>query len=402
MFDLRWLSALLAVSALACGAAEQSADVGSTPRRASAADETAPTSLDERATTTRDESATTTRDESETAAADEAATTARGEPLCTLTGDWTSGELRAPRGGFEYAHVRDGSAEAQLHRREGSLRVDVELARAGWTLLGQVDPREDHAFRMAEPSWLREGVALRSDTTVRVLDARPGEVLVAPWRSGDEGSDDVYFIGGDARVRFREPIERWLPCNHVGFASAERNLRHELEALGMVADGDPVELRAGRRARLAVTPGGAEFAVLLPGEYSLVLAVLERRGRYARVLYPARGGMLLVGWTPSSSLTPPARDGGLSLTGRGRGGGNGMRSVCTSAERLTLYAAKGEGPAEHVGFIEPGTRFVRQAVRDDGAIVITPHPSDEIHRVGQAVAWLIRPSAALQCNDETS
>lgn len=79
-----------------------------------------------------------------------------------------------------------------------------------------------------------------------------------------------------------------------------------------------------------------------------------------------------------------------------------MRSICTSAERLTLYAAKGEAPAEHVGFIEPGTRFVRQAVRDDGAIVITPHPSDEIHRVGQAVAWLIRPSAALQCNDETS
>lgn len=412
MFDCRCLSTLIALTALACASAERRVEVASTPEPVSVPDTSEAVhgeEAEESAHAQAEVSGPAPPDDSEasgesaSSANDEIVFSPVDEALCVIRSEWTGPSLRAREGGFVFGKAYAWQAQAAIGRHEGALRIDAELVRGGWRLFGRVDPDEDSALRTTEPSWLREGtVALRTDAMVRPLDARDGELFVTPWPFEEEQARSSPRVMHDWNVvvRFRAPVQGWVPCSRLGFSFPNRrSASEEMRALGFSESDGPVTLRPGHRVPIAERPGGTSFAELrVSREDPLTVELLERRGRHVRVRHTLLNGVLIAGWIPTRALLDEWR----GLAGGGTAGANprtGRWTVCTSRERLEVHAAEGDRPAERIGSVEPATPFLRLGEGPDGAIVVEPHPTEMLF-VPDGVRWLVRPSAPLACAED--
>lgn len=314
--------------------------------------------------------------------------------LCRIDDHWTLGDLRAPRGGFEFVQISGGEAQATLERAEGALRVRAFVRRGGWSFHGRLDPAQGDGLRARSALQIGEGVFASAGTEVAVLDARPGSLAVGM---------PEHAPGPDDGVRFTGRVGAWVPCNAVGLSFRfrdERTVLEERRALGLPQQPPEAVVAAGSRATLSSEPGGAPFAELAPTEHALGLHVVEERLPHVRVLVHHWTGTMILGWTSADSLSAPdAGAGGLGVLG-GLAGPRTLR-VCTSPERLEIVAAQGQGAAEPVGTVDAGTRFVVAGEAPGGVIQIRPHPADSVSVTGEGVVWTARTSAPLTCAEET-
>lgn len=321
------------------------------------------------------------------------ASTDESAPLCRFDGRWTTGALRATVGGAPFVSFSDGEAEASLDRSQGALRLIARVEVNGWRLEGWSDPASDGHLRARTPLWLHAGVALAAGAGLAVRDARPGEVLVGSEPAANE------------RFRFSGPVERWVPCEALGLAFEYRDEGSEARdrlALGFQADSPEARLDAASSIAFSEEPGSPPFLEVLPGEYPLRVAVLERRGDLARVLYQEWTGLVIVGWVSAASIGEDEGDGTAVSNLLGALAGPRPLIVCTSPELLFVTVAAGESPPERVGSIAPGTRFLRIGDAAAGeAVQVAPHPDSRLWLEGDDVRLLARPSAPLSCAEES-
>ena len=319
---------------------------------------------------------------------------------CRVAGIWTAGMLRTTRSGTPFAHIHDRDAVASIAIADGPPLVSLQAGGRGWHLVGRADLATDDILRPRARLWLTDGVTLAASTRLRVVAARPGAVRVGPPRAFAE----------EHGVSFIEPVERWVPCEELAFSFEERDhetARREREELNLPLAGPASVLRASR-ATLAREPGGPAF-LRINGSHP-ALALLETRGKERRVAFEHGSGMTVLGWTsaPAHDPSPRAlrhRSGRRYLFGVPNEviGSEGIAcpgpampvTICTSPERLQLWAARSGAPQEPIGWLDPDTPFERMLPEPDGRFSLWPVSAGL--QVDASVLWYARARAPLLC-----
>lgn len=312
--------------------------------------------------------------------------------VCDFAGTWRGGMLRAPRGGFELGLVRGGAARGSLDRHDGPLRFHMQVSSNGWHLAGRLDPERDEGPRLRRPTWLIEGVGMGLGAWVQVADARPGEVRVAL----------APLTRTDRSLRWIESPTRWLPCSALAFdqpPERDGSPAGERRALGIHDEpSGRAQLNATEHASLSHRPGGPAFVEISPRERPLLLTTFDQQGAWTRVVWTHWTSALITGWIATETLSYDLDvPGGLSLPDPPD---RGTPDVCSSSERLQVYASAEGSPPEPIGVIDPGTRFVRHGALEDGSVSIEPHPGAGVTRRREGVIWHVSGSASLSCERE--
>lgn len=315
--------------------------------------------------------------------------------LCRFEGAWTNGALRALAGGYEFVRLSEAQIDAQLDRADGPLRFRAQVTTAGWHFVGRLDPDAGDGLRVSAPTPLHEGVILSAGAEGRVLDARPGEVLLGLPQ---------FAPGAEDGFRFTAPVERWVPCSSLGFSFRYRGQDtdgEERAALGLPIELPERFLAPDTRASLANRPGGEPFLEIVPREHAAALRLIAEDGAHSRVLIQHWTGVLVLGWLSSSAIAPSDAEGMGGMGGiLGALAGPRTVDVCVSPERLAIFASQAGRPLEQVGWVDPGVRFERGEPGADGAFLIHPAPGGSAFVSGEGVVWMARASAPLQCTQE--
>jgi len=146
-------------------------------------------------------------------------------------------------------------------------------------------------FTAWTPARIGPAALLTRGAPLRLFDARPGEVLVAP---------SVSAVGA---VVTPEPLLTTLRCEDLSLARRTRDdqLGAVLSA-GFRRDSERVRVKAAEALVLLDAPGGRPIGAVMPDAVGFVVGKQDGVVRLAVV----RDGLVFVGWAPASNVEPVA------------------------------------------------------------------------------------------------
>lgn len=313
-------------------------------------------------------------------------------PRCRFEGRVARLQLRTPQGGFVGATIVDAVDRAAVWGQGEALRVEHDVRREGWSLSGVSDPSQEDDFQLRTALNLDGGVLLSVDAMVRVVDARDGELLVAPPRN---------FPGPDRGYRFLRSTRQWVSCGDVRLAAVRAprgDFRAQREAAGFSADLPERRILSAATVLFAQEPGGEPFFELTPRDHESRVSLVRTAGSHSQVLLQHYTGVAIFGWVPSTVLQSRSPAERLSGVLGALGGAGQPFEVCHHDAPIVVQAtAEGHEP-EVFANIAPGTAFVREELRPDGRRAIRPHQAGVY--VPEGVAWSIQEFGGLSCRTE--
>ena len=237
-------------------------------------------------------------------------------------GAFVEGALTKPERGL----VFQGKWQAHGLELDADLLVDEEPVFTAWT-----------------PSRIGKAGLLTHGAPLRVLDARPGEVLVAPSVRAVEG------------VVTSEPLLTTLRCEDLSLSQRTREdpLGAVLSA-GFPRDSERIRVKSAEPLVLLDAPRGNPVGAVMPEAVGFIVGTQDGVVRLATV----RDGLVLVGWAPPSAVEPVAT---LTLAPAveeavARPSSSGLVWRQCDAE-LPLFVFDGEGLGPRVGTLEARKRF---------------------------------------------
>jgi len=181
--------------------------------------------------------------------------------------------------------------EGALTRAERGLVFEGRWQAHGLELDADLLVEEELVFTAWTPSRIGKAGLLTRGAPLRVLDARPGEVLVAPSLRAVEG------------VVTAEPLLTTLRCEDLSLSRRTRDdpLRAVVSA-GFRRDSERVRLKAAEPVVLLDAPRGGPVGAVVPDAVGFTVGKQDDMVRLATV----SDGLLLVGWAPAANVEPVA------------------------------------------------------------------------------------------------
>lgn len=218
---------------------------------------------------------------------------------------------------------------------------------------------EDTLFTAWNPARIGSAAVLTRGTPLRLLDARPGEVLVTP---------SVRAVDG---LVTPEPLLVTLRCEDLSLsAQVQDDGSKALRAAGFRHDAAPVRFKAQDAVVLLDAPAGRPVGAARPDVAGFMLAKQADAVRVAAV----RDGVVLVGWAPASkveAVVPLASEAAPERAAEAPSRSGLAWRECD--EEVPVHVFDGEGLGARVGVIEAGQRFatrMRSPVSRASVVVI--------------------------------
>lgn len=265
------------------------------------------------------------------------------DPACGwATTNGNDAEIALTQGGKPFASVGPGPAiSLALPSGAGSHGLWLEASHRGSRVAGWMSTAPLPLYP-ARAIAFGPNVFAEPDTTLELIDAAPGKVVVGLDRKAD--------------VHFTRPPKATVPCD--GFAWSRQSFDPR-KAAGLPPWNAAHERSLpGHSVSLRTSPGGPVF-VTYTVPFAVSVEVVGRKDHAARVLIDT-GDVLLVGWLSarmSGALSAIYGMGGLGTRGRGAGGAGSRPRYLRCTRAIPLVVVRGTSAPVTAGTIAAGTEL---------------------------------------------